>query len=92
MYKDNNKIVFKNLVNNKNKYIKLNDMKKLYEILYKNILIVKDNNDIKEINYKGNIIKTIKDSEFVEAYYDKEINKIIIITIKDNYKGSYVCE
>lgn len=92
VYKDNNRIVFKNLVNNKNKYIKLNNMKILSETLYKNILIVKDNNDIKVINYKGNIIKTIKDSEFVEAYYDKEINKIIIITIKDNYKGSYVCE
>lgn len=89
-YKDN--LVFKNNRNNRIKKIKIGNSKIVLDRFYRNILLIEEKDGIKVINIKGNIIKEIKNSNIVEYYYDKKTGKLIIITLKNNYKGSYVCE
>ena len=92
VYEYKNYIIFNNIKKNKIKRINIKNSKIVLDRVYRNILLIEDNNDIIVINVKGNIIKEIKDSNVVGYHYDKKTGKLIIITNKNNYKGSYVCE
>ena len=92
IYKDNNKLVFLNVLKNKKKTISIKNEELAIDSLYKNILVLKAKDEIKVLNYKGNTIKIIKDNNIKDIYFDSDNNRVVIITMKDGLIGSYVCE
>ena len=79
MYVKGNKLIFNDI---KNKSIKEYNIDN-YEIVslpFKKIIIIKNNDILKIINFNGKEIKTINDVEIKNIYYNEKIGKVIMIT------------
>ena len=72
------------------------DDEKILSNVFKNIIIVGNEDSVKFITMTGKTFKEEDDIEIKKVYYNKRINKIVIITTNgsnNNVKeGSYVCE
>ena len=91
--KEDNKICFYDLSSNKEYiYETIDNSKIINEEIFRDTLVIEENDNVLFVDLKGNVIKELKDTKIIDYYYNKNNGKIIIITVNDNMKGSYVAE
>ena len=94
-YVKKNKIILKNLKHNKEYTYLIQDGEEISNINFDNVFLVENDNYVKILDDKLNLIKKIKNKKICNFYVTKK-KKIILITSidKDNkiYKGSYLAE
>ena len=96
MLKEEKSIKFIDLKNQKETCYRLDEDENVLSLPIKDSIIIGNDKNIKVINSKGKELKEIKDTVVEDIYYNKNNNKIVIITSDSNKKsvkkGSYVCE
>ena len=73
-------------------YETIDNSKIINEEIFRDTLVIEENDNVLFVDLKGNVIKELKDTKIIDYYYNKNNGKIIIITVNDNMKGSYVAE
>ena len=91
---DSNKLYFINKRNNKTYTYDLKNYKIVSNKVYRNAIILSDDNSIIVLNRKGKVIKHIRNVKLLDVSYNKTKQAIIVIVEQSrfgrNYKGAYV--
>ena len=91
---DKNKLCFYNKKKNKKYYYDLEDYKIVNDEIYKNGIILSNDNNIVVLGSRGNVIKRIKNVKLESITYNKMKQAVILVVEKERlfnkYKGSYV--
>lgn len=96
MVKDKNVLRIYDLKNDKETSYELGEKENILSLPIKDSIILGNEKKFSVINSKGKEIKEVKNTKIEDIYYNKNNNKIVVITSdgeENNVKkGSYVCE
>ena len=93
IYVKNKKIIFNNLKSKDIKEYELDDYK-IVSLPFKKVLLLKNNESIKVINFNGKELSEIKNINIKDIYYNEDLGKVILIFNMNNdnslKEGSYI--